>query len=100
MEAAKAEPRDGGAGRGRGFHLAPRLNAAGRLGCARLVVDLLTTADPQRAKEIAEYLDEQNVHRQTLERKISQQAREMVDAADVANAAGHRARPRRLAPAG
>src|SRR5439155_11369793 len=25
------------------FRLAPRLNAAGRLGCARLVVDLLTT---------------------------------------------------------
>src|SRR5207247_3973869 len=36
-----------------GFYLAPRLNAAGRLGCARLVVELLTTALPDRAKELA-----------------------------------------------
>lgn len=62
------------------FKLAPRLNAAGRLGCARLVVDLLTTKDPQRANEIAHYLEEQNAKRQAIEREITRSAREMVDA--------------------
>ena len=36
-----------------GYGLAPRLNAAGRLGCARLVVELLTTRVPVRAGELA-----------------------------------------------
>lgn len=64
-----------------GYRLAPRLNAAGRLGCARLVVELLTTPNPDRAKELAEYLEAQNAQRQAVERKITSQAREMVEAA-------------------
>ena len=60
------------------YKLAPRLNAAGRLGCARLVVELLTTENPERAKELAEYLDGQNKQRQTIERKIGYQARERI----------------------
>src|SRR5262249_53577506 len=32
-----------------GYKIAPRLNAAGRLGCARLVVDLLTTTSEEQA---------------------------------------------------
>ncbi|MFL5328888.1 MAG: single-stranded-DNA-specific exonuclease RecJ [Gemmataceae bacterium] len=63
-----------------GFRLAPRLNAAGRLGCARLVVDLLTTPSEQRAKELAAYLEKQNQERQQTERRIAVQAREMVHA--------------------
>jgi single-stranded-DNA-specific exonuclease len=59
------------------FRLAPRLNAAGRLGCARLVVELLTTASPQRAKDLATYLESQNQQRQQIERKMVAQAREM-----------------------
>ncbi len=59
------------------FRLAPRLNAAGRLGCARLVVELLTTASLQRAKDLATYLESQNQQRQQIERKIAVQAREM-----------------------
>ena len=39
------------------YRLAPRLNAAGRLGCARLVVDLLTTPSEQRARDLAEFLE-------------------------------------------
>src|SRR5205823_1087562 len=34
-----------------GYRIAPRLNAAGRLGCARLVVDLLTTTRPEQAAD-------------------------------------------------
>src|SRR5205814_5778151 len=39
------------------YRLAPRLNAAGRLRCARLVVDLLTTPSEQRANDPAECLE-------------------------------------------
>jgi len=52
------------------FQLAPRLNAAGRLGQAQLAVELLITDRPDRAKELAQYLDGLNGNRQTLERSI------------------------------
>lgn len=61
------------------FKIAPRLNAAGRLGCALLVVELLTTRSPARAKDLAECLEGYNQQRQTLERRITQQARELVE---------------------
>jgi single-stranded-DNA-specific exonuclease len=62
-----------------GFRLAPMLNAAGRMGHARLAVELLTTACPVRSKQIAEYLKQQNNKRQFWERKILKQAREMIE---------------------
>lgn len=66
-----------------GFVLGPRLNAAGRMGHARLALELLTRADEARAKEIALYLNEQNRQRQTVERRIAQQARELVRATNA-----------------
>jgi single-stranded-DNA-specific exonuclease len=62
-----------------GFKIAPRLNAAGRLGCARLVVDLLTTAREEQAMTLARYLEEQNSQRQTLERRIVSEARKLIE---------------------
>lgn len=62
------------------FALAPRINAAGRLGQARLAVELLTTENPERAKALAEYIDEQNKLRQTVERRVFKQVKEMVEA--------------------
>jgi single-stranded-DNA-specific exonuclease len=62
-----------------GFKLGPRLNAAGRLGHARLAVELLTRADADRAAEIARYLDHQNRARQALERRLTEQACELVE---------------------
>lgn len=62
-----------------GFRLAPRINAAGRLGCARMAVDLLTTTNAARAKELAEYLDGLNTERQFKERKATDQAKEALD---------------------
>jgi single-stranded-DNA-specific exonuclease len=53
-----------------GFMLAPRLNAAGRLGQAQLAVELLTTQVPDRAMALAEYLHELNGSRDSLERSI------------------------------
>jgi single-stranded-DNA-specific exonuclease len=57
-----------------GFKLGPRLNACGRMGHARLAVEMLTDAPADRAREIATYLEQQNRARQALERKIVAQA--------------------------
>lgn len=66
-----------------GFSLAPRLNAAGRMGQARLAVELLTTTSQQRATELADYLNQLNESRQSLERSIhlaaNKQAEERFD---------------------
>ncbi|MDD5064070.1 MAG: single-stranded-DNA-specific exonuclease RecJ [Phycisphaerae bacterium] len=61
-----------------GFHLAPMLNAAGRMGHARLAVELLINDSPVRSTEIAQYLKEQNDQRRKCERKIFEQAREKI----------------------
>lgn len=61
-----------------GFALGPRINAAGRLGQARLAVELLTTENVERAGRLAQYLDELNDNRKTVERRIFKQAKEMV----------------------
>lgn len=70
-----------------GFKLAPRLNACGRMGHARLAVELLTDPAPDRARRIAEYLTRQNAQRQKVERAVTAEAVERVgggdDAADV-----------------
>jgi len=61
-----------------GFSLAPRLNASGRMGHARLAVEMLTTSDEKRAMEIATYLEQQNRSRQAMERKILDEADQQV----------------------
>jgi single-stranded-DNA-specific exonuclease len=53
-----------------GFMLAPRLNAAGRLGQAQLGVELLVTADEARADALASYIQVLNENRNKLERSI------------------------------
>ena len=52
------------------FRLAPRLNAAGRLGQAACGIELLLTTDVQRAATLATYLHELNARRETEERSI------------------------------
>lgn len=52
-----------------GFLLAPRLNAAGRMGHAELAVEMLTSASAERATEIATYLEAQNRDRQATEKQ-------------------------------
>lgn len=63
-----------------GFGIAPRINAAGRLGQARLAVELLTTDNPERAVQLAAYVDELNKNRRTVERRIVKEAREQLEA--------------------
>lgn len=61
-----------------GFRLAPMLNAAGRMGHARLAVELLTSDNDMRSMKIADYLKQQNEQRRRYERKIVTQACEMI----------------------
>lgn len=56
------------------YVLAPRLNAAGRMGKAELAAELLLTNEPQQAKELAVKLCEQNRRRQNEESRIFKQA--------------------------
>ena len=89
MSIAKVEPRRQPDGRMRlnaedlGFQIAPRLNAAGRLGQPQLAVELLVTDRPDRAQELAQYIDGLNTTRQTLERSMqlaaAKQAKEAFD---------------------
>ncbi len=72
------------------FGMAPRLNAAGRMGHATEAIDLLTTDDPARAAEVATWLYEQNTLRQTVEREVTEKAIEMVEAMDQADGDPHR----------
>lgn len=69
-----------------GFRIGPRINAAGRLECATHVVELLTTTNPVHARQVAEYLEKLNADRQSVERKITAQAKEMVEAAEYHHA--------------
>lgn len=60
------------------FCLAPRINAAGRIGDAGLAVRLLLTESEAEATEIAETLDRLNRERQDLEEEILLQALSML----------------------
>ncbi|MGE5607991.1 MAG: single-stranded-DNA-specific exonuclease RecJ [Bacillota bacterium] len=62
-----------------GFLLAPRLNACGRMGHARQAVEMLTSADEAKAREIAAYLELQNRSRQDMERRILDEAMGQVE---------------------
>ncbi|NBW85550.1 MAG: single-stranded-DNA-specific exonuclease RecJ, partial [Planctomycetia bacterium] len=60
------------------FRLAPRLNAAGRLGQAACGIELLTTSDATRAVSLANYIHELNARRETEERSIQLAAAKQV----------------------
>ena len=71
-----------------GYILAPRLNAAGRLGQALVGVELLMTEDEHRANAIARDLEELNERRQELDRSALADARDMVAEMDLDNTFG------------
>ena len=66
-----------------GFRLAPRINAAGRMGHALNAVELFTSANGERAHEIASELNALNTTRQKTEKEILAQAIEMAEAAGM-----------------
>jgi len=61
------------------FHLAPRLNAAGRLTDASHAVELLLTQDASRAESLARDLDGMNRDRQKVERETFDSARSLFE---------------------
>lgn len=78
------------------FTLAPRLNAAGRLGQAQLGIELMTIDAGERAVMLAEYIDGLNATRDTLQRSVQMAAQKQIkeefdaekDAALVLNGIG------------
>ena len=63
-----------------GFRLAPRLNAAGRLGHPREALELLLTEDEAEARRLADSLEELNRERQAVEGRILREAISQVEA--------------------
>ena len=57
-----------------GFALGPRINAGGRVGKSDLGVRLLTSTDPEEAREIATELDRLNEERRAIEMLVTEQA--------------------------
>ena len=79
MRAARVDPAtvDEGAV---GFRLAPRINAAGRLGRPTAALDLLLTEDEDEASRIALELEELNRERQAVEERILREATAAIEA--------------------
>ncbi|MGH7569971.1 MAG: single-stranded-DNA-specific exonuclease RecJ, partial [Gemmatimonadales bacterium] len=63
-----------------GFILAPRLNAAGRIGDANDGLRLLLTEDPAEAARLARELETLNARRQALDQRILDEAITLADA--------------------
>jgi len=57
-----------------GFHLGPRVNAAGRLADAGRAVSLFQTSNMKEARLLAQELDRENQARRTLEKQITEEA--------------------------
>ncbi len=61
-----------------GFHLAPRINASGRLGSAAQSVALLTAVEPDEAIQLARTLDRVNQERRDMQRAIEDAVHERI----------------------
>ncbi len=68
-----------------GFGLAPRINAAGRIGSADTALQLLTSEDPKCARKLANALCELNDERRKIEGDMLLEANRMLDPARPAN---------------
>ncbi len=62
-----------------GFVLAPRINAAGRMGAADMAAELLLCQDSLKAQEMAKALCALNRERQCVEQEIYSQAEQMIE---------------------
>lgn len=62
-----------------GFSIAPRINAAGRIGNPEKAVRLLLSESLSECMELARYLDEENRDRQTQEASIFRDAENLVE---------------------
>lgn len=62
-----------------GFLLGPRINAAGRIGHARLAFELLTSTDAARYEALAEKLHVMNAERQEIESEVQEAAIQTIE---------------------
>lgn len=62
-----------------GWQIGPRLNAASRIAHANSAFALLTTENPEEAKELANELNQRNIERQEITAQISAQVEEGID---------------------
>jgi single-stranded-DNA-specific exonuclease len=60
------------------FKIGPRINAAGRMESGRMAVELLTAQDAAEAVRIGTEINEHNNERKNIDRRITQEALEMV----------------------
>lgn len=60
------------------FGIAPRMNAAGRMGSAKKAFDLLMCEDLDQARELAASINQDNAARSELQRRMIRQAREQL----------------------
>jgi single-stranded-DNA-specific exonuclease len=63
-----------------GYILAPRINAAGRLGNPSIGVKLFLAGDPAQAMQLAKELDSENQNRQEIENNVLEEAQAQLDA--------------------
>lgn len=63
-----------------GFALGPRINAGGRVGEATLGVRLLTTQDPDEARDISSQLSRLNEERRAIEQVVQEEAEAQIAA--------------------
>lgn len=61
------------------FGLAPRINAAGRMGSAMRAVELLISTDEKKSEELSEIIERENSLRQQIDQKTYQEACEIID---------------------
>ncbi|WP_299433264.1 DHH family phosphoesterase [uncultured Meiothermus sp.] len=66
------------------FRIAPRINAASRLGQAEVALQLLTTQDLLQARPLAEHLTQLNIRRQRIEEEMLQRIWPTIDASSPA----------------
>ncbi|MEM9494426.1 MAG: single-stranded-DNA-specific exonuclease RecJ [Pseudomonadota bacterium] len=68
-----------------GFLIGPRINAAGRIGHARLAFELLTTSDEAHRRMLSEKLHLMNAERQEIEAAVQEDAVRMIETESLMN---------------
>jgi single-stranded-DNA-specific exonuclease len=61
------------------FGIAPRINAAGRMGSAMRAVELMVALDHDKSDELAEIIERENSLRQQIDQKTFQEACEIIE---------------------
>ena len=69
------------------FKIGPRINAAGRMESGRIAVELLTASNAEEAIRIGSEINEHNNERKNIDRRITQEALEMVESGNCLSCA-------------